>query len=88
MIFSYEKLKSKRLAQMQQEELAERTGISLSIIKNIESGRKKITLNSPELIKICEVLNLIQKIISLDLRDQSHSSTTKGAWERQVSYVV
>lgn len=41
MIFSYEKLKSKRLAQMQQEELAERTGISLSIIKNIESGRKK-----------------------------------------------
>lgn len=58
MIFSYEKLKSKRLAQMQQEELAGKTGISLSVIKNIESGRKKITPNSPELIKICEVLNL------------------------------
>lgn len=58
MIFSYEKLKSERLKQMQQEDLARETDISLSIIKNIESGRKKITPESPELIRICEVLSL------------------------------
>lgn len=58
MVFSYEKLKQQRMEQMEQAELAERTGISLSIIKNIENGRKKITPTSPELINICEVLNL------------------------------
>ena len=87
MIFSHEKLKNERMAHMQQEELAEKTGISLSVIKNIESGRKKITPESIELIKICNVLDLNPencfvrntKIISLFTNKGGAGKTTIAA---------
>lgn len=87
MIFSYEKLKGDRLKHMQQEEIAEKTGISLSVIKNIESGRKKITPDSQELIKICSVLNLDAedyfvretKILSLFSNKGGSGKTTTAA---------
>lgn len=93
MIFSYEKLKNERMKQMQQEELAEKTGITLSIIKNIESGRKKITLDSQELISICEVLKLNPedyfvretKILSLFSNKGGSGKTTTAA---NVSHVL
>ena len=93
MIFSHEKLKSERIKAMQQEDLANETGISLSVIKNIECGRKKITPDSPELIKICSVLNLnpeeyfvrATKIISLFSNKGGAGKTTIAA---NLSYVL
>lgn len=56
--FAYEKFKIARKNIMEQEELANKTGITLSIIKNIESDRKKITPDNEDFHNICNVLNL------------------------------
>lgn len=58
MKFSYEKFKNDRYNLCTQDELAENSGISVSIIKNMESGRKKISYGDENLEKLCEILNL------------------------------
>lgn len=58
MKFLDELYKYDRMKQCDQEELARRTGIGVGVIKNIESGRKKIHPAHEQFIRMCEVLNL------------------------------
>lgn len=58
MKFLDELYKIDRMKQCDQEELAKRTGIGVGVIKNIESGRKKVSPAHEQFVKICEVLNL------------------------------
>lgn len=56
--FLEELYKNDRMRVCDQEELAKRTGLGISIIKNIESGRKKVSPTHEQFKLICEVLKL------------------------------
>lgn len=58
MKFLDELYKMDRMRQCDQEELAKRTGIGVGVIKNIESGRKKVSPTHEQFVLICKVLNL------------------------------
>lgn len=58
MKFAYEKFKNDRYDICTQDELAEKAGISVAIIKNMESGRKKVKPDDEYLVELCNVLNL------------------------------
>ena len=58
MEFLSDKWKTDRMKQCTQEELAQRTGLKLETIRNIELGRKKVTPEHPEFKLMCEALNL------------------------------
>lgn len=53
-----EKFKEFRYKIYTQEELSEKSGVTLSIIKNIESGRKKIKVNDIDFANMCKVLGV------------------------------
>lgn len=57
MRFAYEKFKETRQKTYTQEEIAEKTGLTLSVVKNIENGRRKVTAEDEDLILLCSVLN-------------------------------
>lgn len=58
MKFCCEKFRKDRFDRTTQEELAEKLGISVNILKNIESGRKKIKYGDEVLEEMCKALNL------------------------------
>lgn len=58
MKFTHEKFRNTRFDMCTQDELAEKTGISVSIIKNMESGRKRVKRDDENLAIMCDVLNL------------------------------
>lgn len=58
MKFLDELYKNDRMKYCDQEELSKRTGLSVSVIKNIESGRKKISPIHEQFILMCKVLGL------------------------------
>ena len=58
MKFLDELYKNDRMKQCDQEELSKKTGLGVSVIKNIESGRKKISPTHEQFSLICKVLNL------------------------------
>lgn len=57
MKFLNEKFKMDRSKHYTQEELAQKTGISFDVIKNIEVGRKKVNPNHEEFNLMCEAIN-------------------------------
>lgn len=56
--FLDELYKNDRMKQCDQEELAKRTGLGISIIKNIESGRKKVSPTHEQFVLMCEAVGL------------------------------
>lgn len=58
MRFLGEKWKLDRCKYCTQEELAGRTGLRLEIVRNIESGRKKVNTEHPEFMAMCKALEL------------------------------
>lgn len=58
MKFLDELYKNDRIKICDQEQLSQMTGIGVNVIKNIESGRKKVSPSHEEFLKICEVLGL------------------------------
>lgn len=50
--------KNDRMKQCDQEELAKRTGLGVGVIKNIESGRKKVSPTHEQFVLMCKVLKL------------------------------
>lgn len=58
MKFAYEKFRNDRFEICTQDELAEKSSVSVAIIKNMESGRKKVKYGDENLAILCEVLNL------------------------------
>lgn len=58
MKFDYERFKKDRYDLITQEELAEKVGVSLNVVKNMENGRKKVTIDDEVLIAMCDVLGL------------------------------
>lgn len=58
MRFAYKKFRDDRYDICTQDELAEKSGVGVAIIKNMESGRKKVKPDDDSLPILCEVLNL------------------------------
>ena len=61
MRFCNEKFRDDRYNLITQEELAEKTGISVNIIKNMESGKKNVNYGDENLESMCNVLNLLSE---------------------------
>lgn len=58
MKFLNEKFKFDRSKVCTQEELAQKTGLSFDIIKNIENGRKKVSPEHPDFVTMCKIINV------------------------------
>lgn len=58
MKFLSEKFKAERYKHCTQDELGARTGLSVETVRNIESGRKRITPTHKEYLKMCEAIKV------------------------------